>query len=104
MRVIYAIDELKERIAPVARNFRLPAVYLFGSYARGDATDKSDVDILIDKTGTQLRGLFAMGGLHEELIEAAAGKQVDLITTNALEERTRRNGDLGSTKTLTEKK
>jgi predicted nucleotidyltransferase len=85
MSVIYTIEELKKRIEPVARKYRLPAVYLFGSYARGDATDASDVDILVDKTGTELRGLFAMGGLYNDLSEAV-GKEIDLVTTGALEQ------------------
>ncbi|MDR3294725.1 MAG: nucleotidyltransferase domain-containing protein [Clostridiales Family XIII bacterium] len=36
--------------APIAIKYQLPTVYLFGSYARGEATDDSDVDILIDRT------------------------------------------------------
>ncbi|MCL2754245.1 MAG: nucleotidyltransferase domain-containing protein [Oscillospiraceae bacterium] len=83
--MIYTIEQLKEAIAPIAYKYQLPAVYVFGSYARGDATELSDVDILIDRTGTQLRGLLAMGGLHNDLCEVV-GKSVDLITTTALEE------------------
>ena len=83
--MIYTIDELKKRITPVAVKYNLPAVYIFGSYARNEATEESDVDILVDKTGTALRGLFAMGGLYNDLNEAV-GKTVDLVTTGALEE------------------
>ena len=83
--MIYSIDQLKERISPIALKYRLPAVYIFGSYARGDATEMSDVDILVDRTGTQLRGLFAMGGLYNDLSEAV-GKPIDLLTTSALEQ------------------
>ena len=83
--MIYTMEQLRERIAPVAEKYRLPAVYIFGSYARGEATDGSDVDILVDKTGTQLRGLFAMGGLFNDLSEAV-GKPIDLLTTGGLDE------------------
>ena len=83
--MIYTIEQLKERITPVALKHRLPAVYLFGSYARGEATETSDVDILVDKTGTELKGLFAMGGLYNDLSEAIE-KPIDLITTGALEQ------------------
>jgi len=82
--MIYSIEQIKERIEPVALKYGLPAVYLFGSYAKGVATEDSDVDILIDRTGTALRGLFAMGGLYNDLCEAV-GKPIDLITTSALE-------------------
>jgi len=62
----------------------LPAVYLFGSYARGEESETSDVDILVDKTGTELRGLFAMGGLYNDLSEAV-GKPIGLISMSAIE-------------------
>jgi len=84
-KVVYSINEIKERITPVAQKYRLPAVYLFGSYARGDATEESDVDILVDRTGTKLIGLFEMGGLFNDL-EEAIGKPIDLITTSSLEQ------------------
>jgi predicted nucleotidyltransferase len=85
MSVVYTIEQLKEKIAPVALKYRLPTVYIFGSYARGDATDTSDVDILVDKTGTALRGLLALGGLYNDLSDALR-KPIDLITTGALEQ------------------
>jgi len=81
--MIYTIDQIKERVAPVALKYRLPAVYLFGSYARGEATETSDVDILVDRTGTELQGMFAMGGLYDDLSEAV-GKSIDLVTTGVL--------------------
>lgn len=87
--MIYTIEQIKERIVPIAEKYRLPAVYLFGSYARGEATDTSDVDILVDKTGTALKGLLAMGGLYNDLSEAV-GKPIDLLTTGALEQKSTR--------------
>ena len=81
--MIYSIDELKKRIAPVAEKYRLNAVYLFGSYARNEATDNSDVDVLIDRTGSTVRGMFDMGALYNDLCESI-GKEIDLVTTHAL--------------------
>jgi predicted nucleotidyltransferase len=83
--VVYTIEQLKEKITPVARKYGLTTVYIFGSYARGEATDTSDVDILVDKTDARLHGLFAMGGLYNDLSEAVQ-KPIDLITTSALEQ------------------
>ena len=37
----YTIDEISQRVMPVAKRYGLSAVYLFGSYARGEATSKS---------------------------------------------------------------
>lgn len=42
--MIYTIEEITERVRPVAEKYGLRSVYLFGSYARGDATEESDVD------------------------------------------------------------
>jgi predicted nucleotidyltransferase len=84
--MIYTIEQLKEKIAPIARKYNLAAVYIFGSYARGEATDDSDVDVLIDRTGTNLIGLFKLGGLYNDLNEAIK-KPIDLLTTDVLEEK-----------------
>jgi len=87
--VIYTIEQIKERIEPVAQKYKLSAVFLFGSYAKGEATEDSDVDILVDKTGTSLIGMFALGGLYNDLYEAV-GKHIDLVTTGALEQESTR--------------
>ena len=52
--MIYTIDEISSRIRPVAEKYHLKAVYLFGSYARGEARDDSDVDLLVDLSGADL--------------------------------------------------
>lgn len=46
--MIYTVEEIRRRITSVAVRYRLKAMYLFGSYARGEATDESDIDLLID--------------------------------------------------------
>ena len=81
--MIYTLDDLRERIAPIARKYQIPAVYLFGSYARNEASDNSDVDILIDREGSTIRGMFDMGGLYAEL-QSSIGKNVDLVTLQSL--------------------
>jgi len=83
--VVYTIEQIKERIAPVALKYRLPAVYIFGSYARGDATDTSDVDILVDREGSAIRSLFDMGALYCDLSDSFK-KEVDLVTVDALDQ------------------
>jgi predicted nucleotidyltransferase len=82
--VVYSIDELRSKIAPIARRYDLPAVYIFGSYARNEATEDSDVDILIDRTGSVVKGMV-IGGLYNDLCESI-GKGIDLVTTATLEQ------------------
>ena len=84
--MIYTIDEIRQIVTPIAEKYCLPAIYLFGSYARGTANEYSDVDLLVDTTGTQLRNLLALGALYNDL-EEALGKRIDLITMSSLRQR-----------------
>lgn len=83
MEKIYTIDELKAIVAPIAAAHEVDRVYLFGSYARGEATPRSDVDLRVDKG--KLRGLFALGALYADL-EDGLGKKLDLLTTGSLDQ------------------
>lgn len=44
---IYTIDEICEKVQPIAEKYKLIRVSLFGSYARGEATAESDIDLYI---------------------------------------------------------
>ena len=46
--MVYTVDQIKDKIYPVAEKYGLSKVYLFGSYARGEADEKSDVDIALE--------------------------------------------------------
>ena len=78
----YTVFELRQIIAPLAKSYGVERVYLFGSYARGDITEHSDIDLRIDKG--KVRGL-ALAGLLVDL-EDALGVPVDLLTTASLDE------------------
>ena len=77
--------ELQVRIAPIAPKYGLKAVYLFGCYTRGEATDSSDIDLIVDTAGTDLKSLFALGALYCDL-ENVLQKQIDLITVSFLQQ------------------
>ncbi len=87
----YTIREIQDRVKPVAAKYGLAAVYLFGSYARGDATAESDVDLLVDLSGSSLRGLM-LSRLYLDL-EDALGVKVDLVTLDSLEQPTEFRSD-----------
>lgn len=55
---IYSVGDLRAIIAPIAARHGVERIYLFGSYARGEATKNSDVDLRVDKGN--LRGMFAL--------------------------------------------
>lgn len=90
---VYSVDEIRSRIAPVAEKHGLKAVYLFGSYARGTATPKSDVDLLVDISGTKIKSLLQLSEVLCDF-EDALGKQVDLVTTRSLERPIRMPSDV----------
>ena len=68
--MIYTLDEIARRIRPVAERYRLRAVYVFGSYARGEAGEDSDVDLLVDTDGANFKTINEVGGLYSDLEEA----------------------------------
>jgi predicted nucleotidyltransferase len=79
----YTIEQIQTIVEPIARKYGVEHVYLFGSYARGDATENSDVDFRIDKGS--LKGMFALCGLYTEF-EKALQMKVDVLTTGSLED------------------
>ena len=81
--MIYTLDEIKKRILPVIEKYDIPAMYLFGSYARGEATEESDLDFLVDTTGTNLTSLLSLGALYCDL-EEVFQKNIDLITVRSV--------------------
>ena len=101
--MIYTTEELAARIIPVVRRYGIKAVWIFGSYARGNASEDSDVDILIDTDGSTLTGLFSLGILYSEL-EEVLGKAIDLITLNALQQETHMKSEDSFRKTVWKEK
>ena len=88
----YTIEEITRRVEPVAKKYKLAAVYLFGSYARGEATAESDVDLLIDLTGSVICGLNFVNLFHD--LEDALGVSIDVVTVDSLQVPTTRRGQL----------
>ncbi len=84
--MIYTLEEIKSRVEPICKRHSIPALYLFGSYARDAASEESDIDFLVDTSGTQIKSLFSLGALYNEL-EEALGKRIDLITVSALRQK-----------------
>lgn len=78
---VYKIEEIAEKIRPIAENYKIDKVYLFGSYARREAIEESDIDLIINSD--KLRGLKFFG-LYEDLKEAFQ-KNVDLLTEEQID-------------------
>ena len=76
-------------VRPVAKKNKLGRVYLFGSYARGEAGVDSDIDLVIE--GGDFKSLFDLVRLQSEF-KKALGKDVDVVEKAALHDDTSRSG------------
>lgn len=81
----FSIDEIKSILLPVFQNAPVYRAILFGSYAKGSPTDKSDIDIVIDSRGELLNMEFY--GILED-ITTLLGKRVDLFEITELKNNT----------------
>jgi hypothetical protein len=72
----------KKTISKILVDSGVKRAALFGSFARGDATEDSDIDLLIEFKGKQ-KSLLDLAALKIQLQESL-GKNVDLITYNSL--------------------
>ena len=70
-------------VTSLGKEYGVAKASLFGSYARGDATPDSDVDLLIEKGA--LRGMQVLD--FQEDLSKALGKSVDIVTTAGASER-----------------
>ena len=75
----YTVEEIKKIVNPIAHEYGVDSMYLFGSYSKGSANEKSDIDVRIDKG--KIRSLFALTGFRLAL-EDALKTPVDLITSD----------------------
>ena len=75
-RCIFTLEDIAKVVKPLTEKYHVKAIYLFGSYARGEADENSDLDFLvyIDE-GFKLTNVLALG---EELREALQ-KRVDIF-------------------------
>ncbi len=81
MRAKENLGDIKKIIVPVLKRNGVVKAGIFGSFARGEAKKKSDIDILIKYRGKKT--LFDLAGLEIEL-EGKTGKKVDLLTYNSI--------------------
>ena len=76
---ILSISGIRSRVLPVLEKYHIEMCILFGSYAKGRATEKSDVDLLIKTNVEGLQFFKIVDDLYNAL-----SKKVDLITTKQL--------------------
>ncbi len=80
------LKEKREEILRIAARYGARNVRVFGSLARGEADEQSDIDLLVELEPG--RSLFDLGGLQFEL-EGLLGCRVDVVTERGLKARIR---------------
>ena len=73
----YTIEEIKKAVEFVAPDYKVKQVQLFGSYADGIATEKSDIDMLVE-FGERPITLWDFCGFQQALSEHLNAK-VDIV-------------------------
>ena len=77
------IQHLKEGVPTIKNQFGVTRIGIFGSFVRGEQSDKSDVDILVELAEgyKTLRNFVALA----DYLEILLNRDVDLITTEGLD-------------------
>lgn len=84
--------DLRMKVEPLLKPY-MRRISVFGSFARGEATPESDIDLLVSLRPSEKRppfGLFEMIRMEREL-ENAVGQPVDLVTEEGLNPRIKPN-------------
>jgi len=80
------LDKIKEKINPILEKSDVSQLFVFGSFARGEETKDSDLDLIVEFN--KEKSLFDLAGLQLEL-EEALNKKVDLLTPGGIYHRLR---------------
>ena len=74
---MYTINEIKEKAIPIAKEYGVKSLKLFGSYASGKNNENSDIDLICEFM-TPTVSLLVLSGLKIDL-EEKLGLPVDII-------------------------
>ena len=74
---------IKTTVADYFKTQPVLKAWLFGSYSRGEQTNESDVDILVQYDRSQRIGLLKISGMHIDL-ENLIGRKVDIVEDGTL--------------------
>jgi hypothetical protein len=73
---MYTIEKIREKVIPIAKKYGVKKISLFGSYARGEADEQSDIDFLYTKG--KILGLKYFGFIND--LEDEFKCHVDLVS------------------------
>ena len=86
------VSDIQTALTPVFDDYGISRAVLFGSIAKGTATEKSDLDLLVD---SKLHGLKFVGFM--EAVCQAVGMPVDVLDVSHIEKGSRIDREISST-------
>ena len=87
MKLKRVLLEKREKILQIAAKHGAYNVRIFGSVARGEDDEKSDIDFLIDYDLSKISPWFPSGLMQD--LQSILGRKVDIVTVEGLKERIR---------------
>lgn len=76
---ILSIADIEQAVRPLAEKYHISEVYIFGSYARNEATSESDIDFLVfGGENFKLTSIFAFA----EELRLSIQKKIDVFEIN----------------------
>ena len=81
------IDKIKEKIRPILKKSDVSRLFVFGSFARGEQNNDSDLDLIVEFNNDD-KTLLDIVGLQLD-IEEAIKRKVDLLTRGGIYHRLR---------------
>ena len=87
MKLKQVLSEKREEILQIAAKHGAHNVRIFGSVARGEDDEKSDIDFLIDYDLSKISPWFPSGLMQD--LQSILGRKVDIVTVEGLKERIR---------------
>ncbi len=86
------ISDIRMLLKPIFDDYGISRAVLFGSIAKGSATKKSDLDLLVD---SKLHGLRFIGFM--EAVRQATGMPVDIFDVSHIEKNSRIDHEIRTT-------
>lgn len=80
---MFKLDVDEERLKEICHRYGVEFLGVFGSTARGEAREGSDLDLLVKFSPNDKGGLFQLVRMQSDL-EVVFGKKVDLLTEGFL--------------------
>ena len=78
-----SMQTIKSTAVPILKRYGITKAFVFGSFAKGEQKNHSDIDFLIEYSPKTKRSLFTLVKLKNELQDALQ-RDVDIVTENAL--------------------